>query len=244
MKKKLWMLVCVFVLAFSVTACGKTDQTSITFNGGTYDQWKDTVQQTVQQITTVSEADIDNALSSISEKSDAVNYNFYSSWKEAVADEGDFQGFGDFTMTEPNKTMVMEQTLNYTNRDLSFTVVFDTTTDTPELTSMTFDKVYSLGEKMGKAGMNTLMGMGTVFVILILISIIIYAFRIIPYLQNKKKNAADATAAKEDKVVEQIAQKEELVQDDLELVAVISAAIAAATGSSTDGFVVRSIKRR
>ena len=232
MKKKLWMLVCVCLLAFSVTACGKTDQTSITFNGGTYDQWKDTVQQTVQQITTVSEADIDNALSSVSEKSDAVNYNFYSSWKEAVADEGDFQGFGDFTMTESNKTMVMEQILNYTNRDLSFTVVFDTTTDTPELTSMTFDKVYSLGEKMGKAGMNTLMGMGTVFVILI------------PYLQNKKKNAADATAAKEDKVVEQIAQKEELVQDDLELVAVISAAIAAATGSSTDGFVVRSIKRR
>ena len=59
-----------------------------------------------------------------------------------------------------------------------------------------------------------------------------------------KKNAADATAANEDKVVEQIAQKEELVQDDLELVAVISAAIAAATGSYTDGFVVRSIKRR
>ena len=32
--------------------------------------------------------------------------------------------------------------------------------------------------------------------------------------------------------------------DDLELVAVIAAAIAAATGSSTDDFVVRSIKRR
>ena len=92
------------------------------FNGGTYDQWKDTVQQTVQQITTVSEADIDNALSSISEKSDAVNYNFYSSWKEAVADEGDFQGFGDFTMTESNKTMVMEQILNYTNRDLKMCI--------------------------------------------------------------------------------------------------------------------------
>lgn len=244
MKKKLWMLVCVCLLAFSVTACGKTDQTSMTFNGGTYDQWKDTVQQTVQQMASVSDESIDSALSSMTEKSDPVNYKFYSSWKEAVADEGNFQGFGDFTMTESNKTMVMEQTLNYTNRDLIFTIVFDTTTDTPELTSMTFDKVYTLGEKMGKAGMNTLMGMGTVFVILILISIIIYAFRIIPYLQNKKKNAADATAAKEDKVVEQIAQKEEQVQDDLELVAVISAAIAAATGSSTDGFVVRSIKRR
>ena len=36
--------------------------------------------------------------------------------------------------------------------------------------------------------------------------------------------------------------EEELV-DDLELVAVISAAIAAYTGTSSDGFVVRSIKR-
>ena len=34
------------------------------------------------------------------------------------------------------------------------------------------------------------------------------------------------------------------VTDDLELIAVISAAIAASTGSSTDSFVVRSIKRR
>ena len=32
--------------------------------------------------------------------------------------------------------------------------------------------------------------------------------------------------------------------DDMELVAVITAAIAASTGASTDSFVVRSIKRR
>jgi hypothetical protein len=39
-----------------------------------------------------------------------------------------------------------------------------------------------------------------------------------------------------------VEEEEELV-DDLELVAVITAAIAAATNSSTDGLVVRSIKR-
>ena len=245
MKKKLWMLVCVCLLAFSVTACGKTDQTSITFNGGTYDQWKDTVQQTVQQITTVSEADIDNALSSISEKSDAVNYNFYSSWKEAVADEGDFQGFGDFTMTESNKTMVMEQILNYTNRDLSFTVVFDTTTDTPELTSMTFDKVYSLGEKMGKAGMNTLIGMGTVFVVLIFISFIISLFKYISVFENRKKEQKEDTASVgvDNAIAQVVSNEEENVEDDLELIAVITAAIAASEGTSTDGLVVRSIRK-
>ena len=37
---------------------------------------------------------------------------------------------------------------------------------------------------------------------------------------------------------------EENLADDGELVAVIAAAIAAAEGTSTDGFVVRSIKRR
>jgi hypothetical protein len=39
------------------------------------------------------------------------------------------------------------------------------------------------------------------------------------------------------------AEEEEELVDDLELVAVITAAIAAATNSSTDGLVVRSIKR-
>ena len=89
--------------------------------------------------------------------------------------------------------------------------------------------------------MNTLMGMGTVFVVLILISLIISCFKIFPYLEKKKagKNAAEPT------VVEQVAQREEQqLTDDLELVAVITAAIAAGTGASTDSFVVRSIHRR
>lgn len=40
------------------------------------------------------------------------------------------------------------------------------------------------------------------------------------------------------------AQQQPEAQDDLELIAVISAAVAAAAGTTTDGFVVRSIKRR
>ena len=117
-------------------------------------------------------------------------------------------------------------------------------TEQPELTDASADKVYTLGEKMEKAALNTLMGMGTVFVVLILISLIIYCFRFISVIQNKaagkgKKNEAEAGA-----VVEQIGQREEQLTDDLELVAVISAAVAASTGASADSFVVRSIRRR
>jgi sodium pump decarboxylase gamma subunit len=108
-----------------------------------------------------------------------------------------------------------------------------------------------MGELMAKAALNTLIGMGTVFIVLILISLIISCFQVIPVLQKK---AADKKAAKAldknagiDNAVAQIAAKEEVVDetDDLELVAVISAAIAACEGAaSADGFVVRSIRRR
>ena len=105
---------------------------------------------------------------------------------------------------------------------------------------------FTFGEKMEKAALNTLLGMGTVFVVLILISLIISCFSFIPKWQaaseaRKQKKKMKKTAAV-DNTVAQIIEKEEL-SDNLELVAVITAAIASETGTSTDGFVVRSIKR-
>ena len=112
------------------------------------------------------------------------------------------------------------------------------------LTSSATNIDYTFGEKMGKAGLNTLMGMGTVFAVLILIFGIISLFNFIPKIEAafKKKDAQPATTSV-DNAISQIVESEEL-SDDLELVAVISAAIAAYEGSaSTDGYVVRSIRR-
>ena len=98
---------------------------------------------------------------------------------------------------------------------------------------------------MTKAVMNTLIGMGTVFVVLIFISLIISCFGLISKVNVKKpkKEEAAKSAPAEAPVVAQIAQKEELA-NDAELVAVIAAAIAAYEGSgSADGFVVRSIRK-
>ena len=84
--------------------------------------------------------------------------------------------------------------------------------------------------------------MGTTFIILIFISLLISTFSFIPKLLGNKK--ADKTATVEAKTAELPVETaaEELV-DDLELVAVITAAIAAAEGTSADGVVIRSIKR-
>ena len=62
-------------------------------------------------------------------------------------------------------------------------------------------------------------------------------------MEKKFRKEKEVPADGAQKAVEQIEKMEEK-KDDLELVAVIAAAIAAATGTSTDDFVVRSIKRR
>lgn len=104
----------------------------------------------------------------------------------------------------------------------------------------------SMGELMTKAAMDTLMGMMTVFAVLILISIIIWAMGGIPKLQAKLAKKPESKKEESiDNTIAQIVEKEESTEDDTELVAVITAAIAAYEGSqSTDGFVVRSIRKR
>ena len=112
-----------------------------------------------------------------------------------------------------------------------------------ELTSLSFSPEYTTAEKMSKALMNTVMGMGTVFLVLIFICLIISCFKFINVFGSKGKTAP-VPAAPVAAAPAPVAEAEEGLADDLELVAVITAAIAAATGSSSDGLVVRSIKRK
>ncbi len=113
--------------------------------------------------------------------------------------------------------------------------------------SCTLNIDQTIGELMGKAAMDTVMGMGTVFLILILISLIIWALGGIPKLQEKlsgkqKKEAVQAAPAADSTAVQTVVEEN---GDDLELIAVIAAAIAASEGAAgTDGFVVRSIRKR
>lgn len=115
------------------------------------------------------------------------------------------------------------------------------------LQSAALNEKATMGDLMTKAALNTLIGMGTVFIVLVLISLIIAAFGIIPKLQAWAANRGKKEETKIesiDNTIAQIVEKEEDVTDDLELVAVIAAAIAASEGqTSTDGFVVRSIRK-
>lgn len=119
-----------------------------------------------------------------------------------------------------------------------------------KITSITTSAEYTLAEDMSKAGLNTLLGMGTTFVILIFLSLVIGLFKYLPGAGGAKAKQ-DKKSAPVDNAVSQIAEREELAasdsaEDEGELIAVITAAVAAyeaQSGGSGDGFVVRSIRR-
>ena len=120
-----------------------------------------------------------------------------------------------------------------------------------QITNAAFNVQYSIGENLKKAALNTLLGMGTVFCILILISLIISLFGFFPKIEAAKKAKAEAKAKANAPAVKAeipapaaVVPEVEELSDDLELVAVIAAAIAAYEGSEdASGYIVRSIKK-
>ena len=164
-----------------------------------------------------------------------------ASYEAAIVDMGDYQSMTSCTFVENEDGIVINAVIQGTKRPGTVEIIFD---EDQVFSSATVNVTYSFGETMTKAGLNTLMGMGTVFAVLILIALLISSFNLIPKIQvafAKKDKKVEAAA---DNAVAQIVENEAVQEDDLELIAVIAAAIAASEGAaSTDGYVVRSIRR-
>lgn len=249
MKKKIILLLCSLACVFLLTSCGASNED---YNGYTREDLLETSEKMAESLQSLDSSEIamyqayyEEQAEAETDESDsaAIKADLLSDWEETYPMLGKFQSFSDFSVDKTGKTLTTTLTLHYTDRDAKLVYVY--TTYNMKVSSIHAEPVYTLGETMARAGLNTLMGICTVFIILILISLVIYAFRLIPYFQNKKKPKTDGPTTEE-----LVAEAEKRYQQnasetaDEELVAVISAAISAATGESTDSFVVRSIKRR
>lgn len=173
----------------------------------------------------------------------------FTSWQKGIAEIGEYKeitgysvkyntkGDGfivDANIACENGTAVLELTVK---DDLNRTV---------ESAAFNVDRTF--GQKMKTAALNTLLGMGTVFIILIIIMAVISCFNYIPKIQAMFRKETPAPAASAAPVQAAAVETSENLADDEELVAVISAAIAACEGSGAsageNGYVVRSIRRR
>lgn len=236
MKKSLaiiGMLACMFGLV----ACG-SESTGVEKPLCTPEEAASIGVQTVDNMDFIVRSDMIEQYSS-----EEVSYNGLISWQNALKEMGEFTEVKDVQSDIGSDQVVIDVTAGGTLRDSIVEIIVN---KDGAATSISATVQYSVGEMMEKAGLNTLIGMGTVFTVLILICLIISCFGFIPKIQNmfsgKNKKVEKSTAeAAVDNTIAQIIQKE----DDQELIAVIAAAIAASEGAaSTDGYVVRSIRRR
>ena len=163
--------------------------------------------------------------------------------------DANFDEFGDFVglkeyeggTTDKDGNVTYTAVYEFTDHNMRLALEFD---KDDVVTTVTMDPIYSKGEIAKKAALNTLIGMGSVFAVLILLAFIISLFKYVSVFENRgkaKKDVAEKAAAP---APAPVAPATPAPTDDLQLIAVITAAIAAAEGTSTDGFVVRSIKRR
>lgn len=176
------------------------------------------------------------------------------SWEKATAEAGRFVDFKESTIQYGSKgdTFIVDIGAQFENRDAIVEFVYKDDLN-KTLTSYAVNINYTFGEKMGKAGLNTLLGMGTVFIVLILLSFLISCFNLInkaqTSIENKKKGETKTATAPSPAPVAAPAAASTGSDED-EIAAVISAAIAAYESESgislaeSGGYYVRSIRRR
>ncbi len=228
-------LICIL----GMTACGSSaDETASNTLGITEEDAINYADQVIDSIRTIVAQNMQEQYAS-----DPVVSAALASWESALEDIGEVESIAGHEVLMDEEGATINVAVDGSSHDATIEILLD---DELMLTSISTNVKYSLGELMKNAALNTILGMGTVFVVLILISLIIYCFAFIPKIQaafSKKPEEKPAAPAPAPAAVPAAVEEEELT-DDLELVAVIAAAVAASEGAaSTDGFVVRSIRR-
>jgi len=227
--RRIWLALCMAVCLFALAGCSAAADTAETIDPQIEMAMQSGSQQYLDLFNQMDDASIEQALATSVKNKDTVMENALKSWDSIKDDLGAF---------------VSSETAVVTKGDDGY------------IARISFSPVYTTGEKMAKAGMNTLMGMGVVFAVLIFISWLISMFKYISVFEAKmkaKKNAAAAAPVAAPAAPAPAAApaptaapaEEENLTDDTELVSVITAAIAAYEGKETvdNGLVVRSIKR-
>ncbi len=255
MKKKLLICLAMLVCILGLTGCGQ----EMTENGFiTKDEAKTAAEMTAEQLSELQQtlAMYGMSMTEFVEMSGgnpeeaALTIDAMNSWIDASEEFGSFISVlsdeTEVVITEDKadvKVMIQGDRIYKDNKQRK--AVVEVVITEKGIDSITVSPDYEMSELMTKAALNTVLGMGTVFAVLILISLLISCFNFIPKIQEKFRGKAAQleSAPAPVKAAEPAAEVEET--DDTELIAVIAAAIAASEGAvSADGYVVRSIIRR
>lgn len=240
--RKLLIVVCMFTCILGLTACGsesnKNNKKTITVDDDTKKQLTSGIEEELKFLNTYTDDQLDEMIDSGQFPDDSVTV--INSFMNIRDDLGSLKSIDASDVTTTNDSVIVSVDATYALRKMTCTVIYDVNGNR---VSTKYEPDYTFGEKMAKAGMNTIIGLFTVFAVLIGISFLISLFKYINRFETSLREKKTENTTSVDNAIAQIIENEETAVDDLELVAVITAAIAASQGTSSDGLVVRSIRK-
>lgn len=247
---------CLAVSFGALTACSSSENTTVTIDPAQKQTLEQFGEQQMEALGAMSAEDIQKSIAQAEHDKNAILYNGLTNYLNSQDRLGAFVSVDSVEASEDEDGYSIAIVATFEQRKLDLTLGFDE--DMTAYTEMTFSPEYSMSEKMTDAAGNLLLGMGSVFVILIFIAWIISLFKYVNKIGQKKspEAAAPKKAAAPAPAAAPAAVPAAPALSGAELEAVIAAAIAAyeAENGTEDGFVpgptlnnglvVRSIRKR
>lgn len=233
----LLVIVCVLFLA----ACGGASETvtvpaELELTEEQRQQWYDSASQFVLAMneavkTGQAEAQMD----------DPVYGPAFSGWENALRDIGEVQDIEGKSCTFTKKDGTVTVRVKGSRHDADVVFTMESADQAYVVTAITTNVEFSMDEKVQQAGMNTVLGMGTTFAILILLALVITVFgAVMNRAAGRTKKAAGKASAPKPAAAPVKAAEAPAVENTAEpapgedeLIAVISAAVAAAESDGT-----------
>lgn len=236
------MAICMVLAVSMLSACSSDKAATDSYETLTEENvtaYKNSAKSLIEQIVAFSDEQIEEFL----KQKDAFTTSALESWKSSKDSLGGYKSITSQVVVESDDIVTVTSEVDFEKAGCTVDLVLEPAMNS--LTSMNFSVNETFATQMEKAGLNTLMGLGIVFLMLLFLSFVISLFRFVPKLEAKLTGAGKKEAIPVQKsasaALPEVAEEE--LADDQELVAVIAAAIAASENTSTDSFVVRSIRK-
>ena len=266
--RRIFFLLMLMLLSLFLFSCEKKKmESSLTLTEEDHSGLTEMMTDYFLEIEGEDEQELEDSINQAYKAKEEVLYNALTNFKNSKKDLGEFQKVKNVDVTVEDDSYVIDLHADYEKRELIFHAVI------PEnyfqFSELSFNPVYTMQEKLLSAFQNMIVGMGTVFAVLIFIAWIISLFAQVHKWEVRRaesKKAKDRQAVelkKEEKTsagteiaaVPPVLEKEEGISEEL-LSVILMAAVKAYeedcgrknpfsdARTLENGLIVRSVKRR
>lgn len=230
--KKLLLVLCMITCILTLSAFSSASNNSETLDTTTVAIMESTVSQLFELFYTIDDAQLEIYLQQMKNANNPIFINAFETWRDIKDKLGSYVSTESVDVTKVDNGYMATVSATFEKQSMTFSIVVNEAIT--EYVSIQFnlqqsETIFDLAQKGDP-------------ITLVCIAVVVLVFIGIIFYNKNKYQSAEGQPQTETLVSIPENPSENLI-DDMELVAVITAAIAAVSGTPADGLVVRSIRR-